>query len=95
MGSTNVAISRIANLAKLALSDAENEQFAVKLNTVLDSVKSIDKPVTTNIPPLLSPLPVQNVFRTDVARPSNDVESLLSVAVDRDGSYFRVPQVIE
>jgi aspartyl-tRNA(Asn)/glutamyl-tRNA(Gln) amidotransferase subunit C len=95
MSIDNAAISQIAGLAKLALSDTESRRFAAKLETVLASVKNIENPVTSNIPPLLCPLPLQNVFRADVVRTSNDTETLLSVAVDRYGDYFKVPQIIE
>ena len=75
----------------------ENESAAVieqldKFLTYVENLQSID---TENIEPTTYALPMQNVFRADVVKPSLDRELAISNAPLAEDGYFKVPRVLE
>ena len=55
-------------------------------------LKSVD---VTGVEPMAHPLPLKNVLREDVVRPSLSVEQVLANAPAKDGDYFAVPKVLD
>ena len=88
-------VRHIAKLARLGLDDAEVETFTGQLGRILsffDELAAID---TTDVAMTAHPLPLTDAFRADVAQPSLAVERLLAAAPAPEGSYFRVPKILE
>ena len=85
----------VADLARIALTDAEVERFTQQLSVVLDSVGKLREVDTEAIPPTASVLPLDNVTREDEVRPSLTLEEAMRNAPARDGDLFRVQTVIE
>ena len=85
----------IAELAKLDLTEQEIEQYAEQLSAVLDYASRLEQLNTDDIPPTASVLPLQNVMREDVARPSLPREQVIANAPAAVEGQFRVDAVLD
>ena len=56
------------------------DHLAPQLSVIIESVASISSVAADEIPPTSHPLPVVNVFREDVVRPSLTAEQALAAA---------------
>lgn len=88
-------VEHIAELARLALTDAEKERFREQLSAILDYAARLQAIDTSAIPPTASVLPVDTVLRDDVARPGLPAEQILANAPDQEDNMFRVPVILE
>jgi len=88
-------VEHIAELAKLQLTDEEIDLFAGQLSAILEAVEQLQALDTGAIPPTASVLPLQNVLRPDVARPSLPRDEALANAADTADGQFRVEAVLE
>ena len=98
-GSTPVEITRdevrhLADLARIALDDEELDRMAPQLSVILESVAAISEVAADDIPPTSHPLPVTNVFRDDVVRPSLTPAQALSGAPLVEDQKFGVPRIL-
>ena len=86
-----------ADLARIALTEAEIARFTGQISVVLDAVDRLAQVDTSTVPPTASALPIHNVERDDVARPGLTSEQALANAPKggRDGEFFRVQEVLE
>jgi len=89
------AVRHVARLARLKITDAEAVLFASQLSKVLEYVEQLNELDTLDVPPTAHPLPVSNVFREDVVRPSLTPDEALHNAPDRHDGFFRVPKVLD
>lgn len=87
-------VAHLANLARIDLSDDELDHLAPQLSVILESVASIRGVAGDDIPPTSHPLPLTNVFREDVVRPSLTPEQALSGAPEVDQQRFSVPRIL-
>jgi aspartyl-tRNA(Asn)/glutamyl-tRNA(Gln) amidotransferase subunit C len=85
----------IAELAKLDLTEQEIEQYAEQLSAVLDYASRLEQLNTDDIPPTASVLPLQNVMREDVVRPSLPREQVIANAPAAVEGQFRVDAVLD
>ena len=88
-------VRKVAKLARLDLTDAEIEQFSPQLSSILSYIEKLGELDTENVQPLAHCLPVHNVFREDIPKPSLDVEQALANAPQREDDYFKVPKVLD
>ncbi len=88
-------VRHIAHLARLKPSDDEVRLFAEQLSAVLSYMEQLNEVDVTDVPPTAHALPVHNVLREDVARPSFTPDQALANAPQRDGSFFAVPKVLD
>ena len=84
----------IAHLARLKLSEEEEEKFTKQLRDILAYVDKLKEVDTKNIPPTSHILPLNNVFREDKKRDSLSLEETLSNAPQQKRRYFQVPKII-
>jgi aspartyl-tRNA(Asn)/glutamyl-tRNA(Gln) amidotransferase subunit C len=92
---TRDEVAHLANLARIDLSDAELDHLAPQLSVILESVASISEVASEDIPPTSHAIPLTNVFREDVVRPSLTPEQALSGAPAVDQQRFSVPRILE
>ena len=85
----------IAQLAQLRFSPEELEVLRQQMESLLSHFSQISELDTTGIPPTSGVLPLVNVMRADIARPSLTVEDVLRNAPDREGDCFRIPTILE
>jgi aspartyl-tRNA(Asn)/glutamyl-tRNA(Gln) amidotransferase subunit C len=92
---TTEDVLHIAQLAQLRFSLEELEVLRQQMESLLSHFSQISELDTTGIPPTSGVLPLVNVMRADIARPSLTVEDVLRNAPDREGDCFRIPTILE
>lgn len=92
---TRDEVSRVAFLARLELSDDETQRLTTDLNGILEQFARLQELNTDDVPPTSHSLPLQNVFRDDVARPSLPREAATQNAPEKRDGNFIVPQIME
>lgn len=95
MSLTVEEVRHIAELAKLALTQAEVELYREQLSAILDYAAQVQAVDTSAIPPTATVLPLSNVLRADAVEPSLPREDVLANAPDATEGYFRVRAVLE
>lgn len=88
-------IKHIAELARLNLSQAEEELYRQQLSAILDYAARLREPDTSQIPPTSSVLPNRTVLREDEPRPGLSLDLLFRNAPQAEDQQFRVPPVLE
>lgn len=92
---TREQVEKIADLARLELSDAEAERLASELESILAYAEQLAGLDTRGIEPTSHPIELATPLREDVPEPPLDPELALANAPEREGSAFVVPKVIE
>lgn len=89
-------VLRIAELARIALTDRERELFARQLADILGYVEQIQRIDTEGVAPTSHVQFEKSVTRPDEPRPSLPRDEALANAPDaaRSAGLFRVPKVI-
>ncbi len=91
---TRAEVEKVADLARLDLDDAELDLYTDQLGAVLahaDDVAALD---LDDVEPTSHPLPLVNVLRPDVVRPSIDRDEVLAQAPAVEDGRFRVPAIL-
>jgi aspartyl-tRNA(Asn)/glutamyl-tRNA(Gln) amidotransferase subunit C len=88
-------VRKVAVLARLALTDEEVDRYTVQLADMLEHFADIDALDLDNVEPMTQPLPLSNVFRADVVRPTLDRDEVLAAAPAAEDGRFRVPPMVE
>ncbi|HEY5978126.1 MAG TPA: Asp-tRNA(Asn)/Glu-tRNA(Gln) amidotransferase subunit GatC [Microlunatus sp.] len=87
-------VAALARLARIEMTDDELAHLAPQLDVILESVASVSDVATDDIPPTSHALPLTNVFREDVVRPSLPVAEVLAGAPAAEQDRFRVPRIL-
>src|SRR6476646_2536864 len=95
MALTRADVEHVARLARLALTDDEIERLTVELGAVLEHAADVASLDLAAVPPTAHPLPLRNVLRDDVVRPSLDRDEVLAAAPEAEDGRFRVPRILE
>jgi len=91
-------VLKVAVLANLELTDAEDENYRGQLDDILtyiDKLKEID---TSGVEPMTQVVAAStddSALREDVVVRADIIADVLQGAPDPSGPYFRVPRVIE
>jgi aspartyl-tRNA(Asn)/glutamyl-tRNA(Gln) amidotransferase subunit C len=88
-------VRKIAELAKLDLTDDEVALYAGQLSSVLQYFQRLQEIDTSHIAPTASVLPLKNVFRPDVANAALSPEEVVANAADALDNQFRVNAVFD
>lgn len=81
----------MARLSRLRLTDPEVDSLAGELSSILDHVDRLAEVDIEGVEPTSHVVPLENVLRDDVPRPSLARERALSQAPDSHDGAFRVP----
>lgn len=87
-------VRRIAELAKLELTDDEVALYAGQLSSVLRYFERLQELDTSHIEPTASVLPLKNVFREDKAEPPLDPADAVRNAPAAEYDQFLVSAVL-
>lgn len=87
-------VAHVAQLARLKLTDEELQRFTGQLAAVLEHARDVEALDTEGVPPTAHPLPLRNVLRDDVVRPSLDRAEVLAQAPSVEADRFRVPRIL-
>jgi aspartyl-tRNA(Asn)/glutamyl-tRNA(Gln) amidotransferase subunit C len=88
-------VAHLAMLARIDLSDAELDRMSGELAVILESVARVSEVAADDVPPMSHPLPLTNVTRPDVVRPSLTAEEALAAAPATDQRRFSVPRILD
>ena len=96
-------VRKVAELANLELTAAEEPRMQRDLNAILGYIAQLGELDTTSIEPMAQVgemLGATNDFagaslRVDAVRPSVDRKAVMVSAPETDGRFFKVPKVIE
>jgi len=93
---TSADVLRIAELARLELSDAEVELFSRQITDILGYAEQVRDVDTSGVSPTSHPLDVHAAWREDREQPPLDRVAALANApdADRDAGVFKVPKVL-
>jgi aspartyl-tRNA(Asn)/glutamyl-tRNA(Gln) amidotransferase subunit C len=91
---TRADVAHVAKLARLALSDAEIDRYAVDLAGILTHAQDVASLNTDGVAATAHPLPLSNVFRSDVVHACLDRDEVLAMAPQAQDQRFRVPNIL-
>lgn len=92
---TLAQVEHIAELAKLALSDAEKALYQEQLDAILEYAERLQAVDTSAIPPTATVLPLRSVMRADEPRDSMSREDVLANAPRAKADCFQVQAVLD
>jgi aspartyl-tRNA(Asn)/glutamyl-tRNA(Gln) amidotransferase subunit C len=92
---TRQEVAHLARLARLAVTDEELDLFAGQLDAVLEAVATVGQADVGDVPPTTHAVPMTNVMRPDVARPSLPRDVVLAGAPAAEEDRFRVPRILQ
>ncbi|MFN8377658.1 MAG: Asp-tRNA(Asn)/Glu-tRNA(Gln) amidotransferase subunit GatC [Anaerolineae bacterium] len=88
-------VRKIAELAKLELTDDEVTLYAGQLTHILQYFHKLQEVDTSHIPPTASVLPLTNVFRDDTPAPPLKPSQVIANAQTSLDDQFLVSSVLE
>lgn len=87
-------VDHVALLSRLVLSDEEKRMFTEQLNAILEYAGMLNDLDTEDVPPTAHVLPLQNVFREDMAGDHLPLKKTLLNAPERHENFFKVPRIV-
>lgn len=87
-------VEKVAALAALRLTEAEKEMLARELTRIVDYMARVSAVPVENVEPLVQPGRETAPLREDEAHSHPDPASLLALAAERQGPFYRVPHVL-
>ena len=95
MSSTDFDVKYVANLARVALTPAEEEKLGGQINNILGYIEKLKELDVSNVEPTAHAFPLINVFRQDEVRPGLTNEEALRNAPSKANGLFVVPKIVE
>ncbi len=92
---TTAQVEHVAQLARLALSTAEQQRLTEQLNAILAYMEQLNEVSTEGVEPTTHVLDLVNVFRDDTVQPSLGAETALANAPETTHHFFVVPRIVE
>ena len=88
-------VRRIAQLARIAVTDAEVPHLQGELNAMLAFVEQLQEVNVDGVEPMTSVMPVEMKKRHDVVNDGEIVDKVTANAPDEQDHFFLVPKVVE
>ena len=85
-------VKRVANNARLKLTDEEITKFTRQLEDILVAFKSLDEVNTDKVKPSFHPQEISDVYREDKAE-KFDWDPLANTK-HKEGKYFKGPRIV-
>lgn len=87
-------VARLADLARIQLTDDETARLAGEFAAIMDAVASVAEVATADVPATSHPIPMTNVYREDVVTETLTQEQALAGAPAAEDGRFSVPQIL-
>jgi aspartyl-tRNA(Asn)/glutamyl-tRNA(Gln) amidotransferase subunit C len=91
----HVPIERLAELARIALSEDERARFQADLDRVVAMMAELRQADVDGVEPLAHPFDASLRLRADEVTEGDQSELFLAQAPESQGGYFLVPRVLE
>ena len=88
-------VQKIANLSRIAISDAEADALVPELNNILGWVEQLSEVDTKNVEPMTAVIPNKLRLRVDEVTDGQVQDKILANAPIAEHGFFAVPKVIE
>ena len=88
-------VRRIAQLARIAVTDAEVPHLQGELNAMLAFVEQLQEVNVDGVEPMTSVMPMEMRKRADVVNDGEIVDKVTANAPDEQDHFFLVPKVVE
>lgn len=95
MSLTREDVKKIADLARLELSEAALEQYQGQLSAILDYADMLNELDLDDVTPTAHAVAQQNVLRQDEVRPSLSIEDVLFNAPQQAQNQFQIQAVLD
>ena len=92
---TREEVEHVAQLARLALTDDEIEEFTAQLAVILEHAADVAALDLHDVEPTAHPLPLVNVLRADEPVPGLARDDVLAMAPAAQDGRFRVPRILD
>ena len=92
---TKQEVEHVARLARLELSEQEEDKLTDQLSNILTYVEQLSKLDTTGVEPTSHVLDISNVMRDDTPRESLSQDAALANAPEKAAGHYKVPKIIE
>jgi aspartyl-tRNA(Asn)/glutamyl-tRNA(Gln) amidotransferase subunit C len=94
-GTSELDVGYVARLARINLTEDEENAFQKQLNDVLKYVEKLRQADVSHVEAAAHTLPIFNVFREDAASEWFTAEEALSNGPRKANDLFIVPKVVE
>ena len=94
MAITIADVEKIAQLAKLRLTEDEKAKLTKELSQIISCVEKLNELNLEHVPPTSHVLELKNVMREDEVKSWLSQEEALMNAPAKHGNFFSVPKVI-
>jgi aspartyl-tRNA(Asn)/glutamyl-tRNA(Gln) amidotransferase subunit C len=88
-------VQRVAVLARLRLTADEEIELTAQLDAILAYMDKLNEIDTSDVELFSHATATTNAFREDKVTNQPDADALLANAPDRDGTFFKVPKILE
>ena len=95
MSVDRATVRRIARLARLAVTEAEEARLEKEVSGILDWVAQLDEIDTSAVPPMTRVASMTMKMREDEVTDGLCAADILKNAPEVDDGYFVVPKIVE
>lgn len=88
-------VKRVAQLARIAVTDEDAERMTGELNTILGFVEQLNEVNVNGVEPMTSVTPMDMRKRDDRVTDGNRAADVVANAPATDENFFLVPKVVE
>ena len=88
-------VKRVANLARIRVTEEELEPLSNELSSILEFMQQLNSVDINNVEPLTSVTPMDLNLREDVIDDGEKPDQILINAPNQSQGFFAVPKVIE
>lgn len=88
-------VEKIANLARLEISEQEKIAYGESLEKIIAWVEQMNQAPTNDLKPMAHPLEMAQPLREDEVKVGNLRDELLDIAPKTEAGLYLVPKVIE
>ena len=88
-------VQRVAVLARLRLTPEEQSNLTDELDRILGYMDKLNQLDTADVDLFSHAANITNTLREDRVTNRPNADALLANAPDRDGTFFKVPKIIE
>ncbi|MDH3673583.1 MAG: Asp-tRNA(Asn)/Glu-tRNA(Gln) amidotransferase subunit GatC [Gammaproteobacteria bacterium] len=88
-------VKKIAQLARLEISESEIDDYARDMSRILELVEQMDAAETQTVAPMAHPQDGRLRLRQDIADEPNRREEFQRIAPATEAGFYLVPRVVE
>ena len=95
MALTRSQVEKIADLARLQISEDEIPTYVANLSKIIDFVDQLENARTDHVEPMAHPLNMDQPLREDVVTETDERDRYQQNASETEAGLYLVPKVIE